>query len=280
MLPYVPLAVHPLLQPWIESITMMDCYFPESEFPSVHMYPWSVKSSLYFTINSDPLLAEIADRGLVSYPPHFLIGPRTSNYKVDLGLYRKVIGVVFKAGGLMPWLSLPMEQLVNECVDASLIWPVEIRELSERLAAAVTTAALRELIEAFLLKTMHRYCATSFYPAINELVKESGNIPVEHVADRAGLSIRQLQRQSLNLLGMSPKLFARITRFTNAYTHKEAALATPWIKIAYEYGYADQMHLIKDFRLFSGINPSEIAQRNPSLQLISALEGKCKVVFE
>jgi len=274
MLPYVILPVHPLLQPWIESITLMDCHFPQSEFPSVHMYPWSVKVSLFFTISSDPLLAEIGDTGFTSYPPHFLIGPRTTNYKVDLGSYRKVVGVIFKAGGLMPWLTVSMEQLVNECIDASLIWPIEIRELSERLHTAATNKVILNLIEGFLLSTMHRYSPTSFYPAINELIQESGNIPVEHAAERAGLSIRQFQRQSLSLLGLSPKLFARITRFSNAYTHKEVAPEVPWIKIAYEYGYADQMHLIKDFRLFSGINPSEIALRSPSLQLITALEGK------
>jgi len=34
-----------------------------------------------------------------------------------------------------------------------------------------------------------------------------------------------------------------------------------WTKIAYEAGYYDQMHMIRDFKLFAGVNPSVIERQ-------------------
>ena len=59
---------------------------------------------------------------------------------------------------------------------------------------------------------------------------------------------------------MSPKMYARIVRFSNAYRLHEATPGLSWTKIAYEAGYFDQMHLIRDFRVFAGVNPSVIEQ--------------------
>ena len=39
---------------------------------------------------------------------------------------------------------------------------------------------------------------------------------------------------------------------------KEQTPGISWIKIAYECGYFDQMHLIRDFQEFAGVNPSRI----------------------
>ncbi|RYF85105.1 MAG: AraC family transcriptional regulator, partial [Chitinophagaceae bacterium] len=62
-------------------------------------------------------------------------------------------------------------------------------------------------------------------------------------------------------IGMNPKMFARILRFSKAYRLHEAVPHLSWIKIAHECGYYDQMHMIRDFKVFAGVSPSIIEQQ-------------------
>jgi AraC-like DNA-binding protein len=70
--------------------------------------------------------------------------------------------------------------------------------------------------------------------------------------------VRQVQRISRDRIGMSPKAFARVIRFSAAYRLHEERPGLRWTDIAYRCGYFDQMHLIRDFRDFAGMPPSVI----------------------
>lgn len=41
----------------------------------------------------------------------------------------------------------------------------------------------------------------------------------------------------------------------------ETSPTLSWINIAHEAGYYDQMHMIRDFKVFAGVNPSVIEQQ-------------------
>ena len=60
---------------------------------------------------------------------------------------------------------------------------------------------------------------------------------------------------------MNPKLYSRIVKFSNAYRLREAFPQLTWTSIAHSSGYYDQMHMIKDFKLFTGVNPSVIEKQ-------------------
>ena len=58
---------------------------------------------------------------------------------------------------------------------------------------------------------------------------------------------------------MNPKTYARILRFSKAYRMYENSPKYSWTEIAHASGYFDQMHLIRDFKVFAGVNPGVIA---------------------
>jgi AraC-like DNA-binding protein len=91
-----------------------------------------------------------------------------------------------------------------------------------------------------------------------ELLKMSGNLPVEQMASLACLSLRQFERICKERIGLPPKLFARVVRFSKAYRLRENHQDVSWTHIAYESGYFDQMHLIRDFKQFAGVAPGII----------------------
>jgi transcriptional regulator GlxA family with amidase domain len=74
------------------------------------------------------------------------------------------------------------------------------------------------------------------------------------------LSIRQFERQFKQRIGLSPKFYSRLIRFSNAWILKENNPNLTWTTIAHQSGYYDQMHLIKDFKEFAAVNPKQIEQ--------------------
>jgi AraC-like DNA-binding protein len=78
------------------------------------------------------------------------------------------------------------------------------------------------------------------------------------------MSIRQFQREFSARFGASPKLFSRIVRFQNALDAK-ARLTKSWTDVAHELGYYDQMHMVLDFKEFTGDSPTETLRQREVL---------------
>lgn len=84
----------------------------------------------------------------------------------------------------------------------------------------------------------------------------NGNIPIQELADAAGLSLRHFQRRFRQLTGLNPKHYARICRIGHAVHRKELEPEAPWTQLALEAGYSDQPHFIRDFKALTGSLPS------------------------
>lgn len=92
------------------------------------------------------------------------------------------------------------------------------------------------------------------------------HLRVEELAKKLGYSTRNLNLQFKQHVGMSPKKFIKLVKFNHAlkymYSLKaEQNLAT----IAYEVGYHDQSHFIRDFKSICGKTPKEILTAPGSL---------------
>lgn len=82
-----------------------------------------------------------------------------------------------------------------------------------------------------------------------------GNIRIETVAAKLALSRRQLERNFIDFVGMSPKTYASIRRWQRALTLLQTEPALSLATIALDTGYADQSHMNRDFRRFWGKSP-------------------------
>jgi AraC-like DNA-binding protein len=68
-----------------------------------------------------------------------------------------------------------------------------------------------------------------------------------------------------------PKFYARICRFHQAYLMKQRNPGLPWLEVAWESGYTDYQHLVKDFKAFANCTPNELIQEDavaPEQQLL------------
>ncbi|HKG08135.1 MAG TPA: helix-turn-helix domain-containing protein [Pedobacter sp.] len=74
------------------------------------------------------------------------------------------------------------------------------------------------------------------------------------------ISERQLERDFKRCVGISPKKFQRIIRFERALDLLSTADYRQLTSVAYQLGYYDQAHFIKDFSSFSGMSPYQFTQ--------------------
>jgi AraC-like DNA-binding protein len=75
------------------------------------------------------------------------------------------------------------------------------------------------------------------------------------VANDLGVSERHLRRVFRETVGVSPKAFAKITRFRRAVCAARDDAYPRWASIAVATGYYDQAHLIAEFRAIAGVTP-------------------------
>lgn len=134
-----------------------------------------------------------------------------------------------------------------------------MNEVNDQLREAVSFCKMKMIIESFLLKQVDRLKQTlPIDQVLPMLIKERGLMKIDQLASHACLSIRQFERVFQERIGLPPKHFSRLIRFAQAWIIKQQQPGISWIKIAHECGYFDQMHLIRDFQEFAGVNPSSI----------------------
>ncbi len=115
------------------------------------------------------------------------------------------------------------------------------------------------MVENYLFERAGRsFGQTSIMKAAAHLFQQRGTLRIQQLAIKSGLSTRQFERRFAESTGIAPKLFGRITRFQMALDGKLSAPDRTWLSIAHEFGYHDQMHMIRDFHGLGGASPANM----------------------
>jgi AraC-like DNA-binding protein len=100
--------------------------------------------------------------------------------------------------------------------------------------------------------------------AIRLIAATKGNADLSAVARTVGLSLRQLERRFNVTVGLPPKRFSRIQRFSNVFRRLRDD-SRDWAEIAAACGYYDQAHLIRDCKAFAGQTPAILLAQDADL---------------
>jgi AraC-like DNA-binding protein len=160
-------------------------------------------------------------------------------------------------------LGLPLGELTNRTVDPADLPGRWLGSLAARLADAPGWAARFALLDDALLERLVAGDPPDprLAGAWRLLERSGGRLSVASIADRVGWSRRHLAATVHRELGLPPKTLARVVRFERAFGALGLAAAGGWAAVAAECGYADQAHLIREFREFAGATPVELAVR-------------------
>lgn len=217
-------------------------------------------------------IIEITLHGLVHVRQHAAAqerpGPQTVLVGLQTGRERELclrgklhsFCIVFQPAALHQLFWVPMHELTNQEVSGLALLGSPLRGLEERLLNASCMEERVQVANEILLACCSRATlGDSAVPVIARTLLREGSVQrMDEMARSAGLSVRQLERQFREQLGLPPKLFTRIARFERALDRKARSSATSWADVAQDGGYYDQMHLVHDFAEFTGETPGHL----------------------
>lgn len=91
--------------------------------------------------------------------------------------------------------------------------------------------------------------------SVERIFETHGLVSVADLCRHTGVGERHLEKGFQKLVGISPKYFARIVRFNYVFEVIEQH-APDWQEIVFRAGYYDQSHFIRNFKAFTGEDPS------------------------
>ena len=181
---------------------------------------------------------------------------------------------------LHPWAAaavagMPASELTDRIEDAEAVCPRLVRALTSALIeASESTGETGESCVRALDLTLREHLARA--APLDPLAVAAGRLllreprPIADVARRMGVSPRHLTRAFRHSVGLTPKMFARISRFQRVAAVLDDGLGDALAGVALACGYYDQSHLVRDVRAFAGGTP---------VALRAALDGELAEYF-
>jgi AraC-like DNA-binding protein len=169
-------------------------------------------------------------------------------------------GVRLRPGMAFPIIGIPMRELTERSVDLGLVWGKKGQRLTKEVQSAKNNRERIRCIENFLSDVLRQGSEPNgaTLAAVRWILQSEGRVPIDFIVSKLGMSSRQLERGFNDHVGLTPKLFSRIVRLQKVFSSSANRPAPMKLtNVAYECGYYDQAHFIKDFKSLAGQKPSE-----------------------
>lgn len=175
-----------------------------------------------------------------------------------------IFSVRFQPDGLRPFTRNSLQEITGENISLHDFWGKEGEILEDKILNASTHKQRILFLEHFLFQKLVR--TTDNFSAINHCVhsimRTNGSIGIDQLSVDLNLSRRHLERHFISCIGLTPKFLSRITRFQNTLRQLEQKQFNSLTAVAYESGFYDQAHFIRDFKKFTGLNPKQYFSRD------------------
>ena len=175
------------------------------------------------------------------------VGPMTTSLTHTGVPGERLLGLRFRPGYSAAFIRDDLYYYTDKTVDLSEILSdpfLEIRDnYLERKEIDVS------VLSAIVSRLYSGYSLDSRVGHVVSLIKQTGgSVSIQDAADSAGFSKRMLEIKFKKMLGITPKRFARIERFNACFKNESSSDFS---------GYYDQSHMIKEFKTFTGLTPTE-----------------------
>jgi AraC-like DNA-binding protein len=178
-----------------------------------------------------------------------LVGTMTT-YKQGVAMPGAILaGIRFRPGTFSLFFGF---DVLHEVTDIAV-------ELERKMTPTVYTLdGLKEKLDSFLLPKIPAQ-PSLLLPLIADMQNSRGQVSVTALQQKYFITARKLERSFRQHVGISPKAFLNFVRCRAAYDALKTNKGTRNIAaVAYEYGYYDHAHLLKDIKKFAGSTPSQL----------------------
>ncbi len=185
-----------------------------------------------------------------------LLGPMTAPGPPVVPTRRESRGVYHRPGRTIA--GVPLAHLENRAIPLSDVWGEHAQQLWERLRDTPNDGFRIHLLEQSLLQKIELSHPHPWIPKIAAWINANhGRLTVDQLTEAVGLSRQHFTRVFHEHIGVSPKIYSELARFQAALCYLRNGNES-CAEIAVAAGYADQSHMISEFRRFSSLTPSAL----------------------
>ena len=253
---------------------IVECYWNYEEAgpdtPRLHPVLPSPKPSIIVVLGkqSQPVTCEGANGECIA--EGWMLG-QVTDHRLNLRCARPagLFGVMFQPTGFYQLFGMSILMAAGmgpeqECA------PREFGQAFTRRVQAAKTHAERVAIaeELLLAQLSRRRAAPAIEVVATALRQRRGQVCTDELARLAHLSRRQLERRFREAVGVSPKLFAEISRFSQVFQLLKEQPNANWQDVTHACGYFDQAHFIREFRRFTEETPTAFFQQTRDFERV------------
>ncbi len=246
-----------LLQPYVRYYWV----FSSNQMPNTYTFPIGCPQIIFHkrTPLYIPELATTQSRLTISGQVHF-----SSHLQADDDI--EMIVVVFHPHTINMFLNTPASSFYNQEISGYDIEDEKLNELTMQVFECEDNNLCVNLIENWLLNRLSIRSYDTIYriKRMNAAIEQLCTTPQTLVTDLSSiccLGKKQFEREFNLHIGMNPKEYARIVRFQkvlNLMQHQHSNINQA--DLAYTCGYADQSHMIREFKKLCGYTPLSLLQ--------------------
>lgn len=188
---------------------------------------------------------------------HLVAGQISRHFLLENTGRSGIIGIKLKPTALTHLFGLAMDSLTDKVVDVPVVLGTRLDGLEHDLRHDHDHDGYVNLLNDHFRKLLLAtgYETSPADQAVDLIFAHKGMIAVTDMVERIGIGERQLERLFKKYVGLSPKFFARIVRFSTIFQLIQQE-DPGWAGLAYESGFYDQSHFIRNFKAFTGEDPS------------------------
>lgn len=204
------------------------------------------------------------DDTFIMQPRCFVFGQITVPLIIAPSGVSGIFAARFHPDGFMPFATQPPDAMANRAVPLDELFGEAGTRLGERVVAAATTEERIQLTETFLLEHLQTPEAADRIAksGLETILHLKGQLTVGELSEKIQVNRRQLERRFSSVIGLSPKQLAKMIRLQTTLKMLENKQVSSLTALAYEGGYFDQAHFIKDFKEFTGMSPKQFFAGN------------------
>jgi AraC-like DNA-binding protein len=216
----------------------------------------------------------MADGSFIVQPRSFVFGQITSPLEIEPTGRTGLVAARFHPDGFLPFSSSPIQQMENKAIALRQLFGDDAVVLEIAVLQASTNEERINIIKAFLSNLLQTTEVRDriTQSGIDALLQSNGQLNVLELAEHLNINRRRLERKFSSAIGLSPKQLSKFIRLQATLKMMNDKKFTSLTSLAYENGYYDQAHFIKDFKEFTGVSPKEFYAGN--LKMSTLFTGK------
>jgi AraC-like DNA-binding protein len=176
-----------------------------------------------------------------------------------------ILGIKFKPAAIGLLFDIDMHSLTDRVISLRALAHPDVKVIENLVKKADSHSARLNAVVQYISENLSLIDDLPINKAVEKILSSNGMTSVSDICHDTGCSERQLERLFKKYVGLSPKLYSRIIRFAYIFQQGQRSKKMNGSELGIASGYYDQSHFIRNFKAFTGEDPSRYLFDQPNL---------------